>query len=522
MQVEEAEPWLESTPTPVIQKTTWGSKPNHVDVYQATTVTVPEKRDVIHQVFASVIAASFHIVVGVAMAYSAILIPQLEAPESDIKVTLTESSWLASVLVLIVPVGALMAGVIMEYVGRLNTIVIAGIPCLLGWILIATSSSFTMLLFGRLLTGISSGFGTSPAIVYITEVAQPELRGSLISFCPTLASLGMVLIYAQGAYVSWRMAAWLNLIYILLPVTLVFLCIPESPVWLVARGEVEKAEKSLLWLAGKRTSAARQQLAAMVKSQDMKAIVASTAKSRLSAFLRPAGYKPLCILCGLFLIQQFSGIYITLFYAVTYFEDAGSSVDPSIATILVGAVRCFMSLCNTALMKRFGRRPLCMLSGCGMAICMIVSGFFTLHYSKGGTTGSWVPVACMLLYVCTSMIGLLSIPWTMTAELFPTEIRGIAHGIVISVAHVIMFGAVHSYRSLTSFLGGAHGVQWFFAAVSLVGSLFVWLFLPETHGVALKDFENYFNNNTLYIGQKKKEALSKVVVEDTSKELTKS
>lgn len=32
--------------------------------------------------------------------------------------------------------------------------------------------------------------GTSPAIVYITEVARPDLRGSLISLAPTLASLG--------------------------------------------------------------------------------------------------------------------------------------------------------------------------------------------------------------------------------------------------------------------------------------------------------------------------------------------
>jgi hypothetical protein len=35
-----------------------------------------------------------------------------------------------------------------------------------------------------------TGMGTSPAIVYITEVAKPELRGALIATCPTLASFG--------------------------------------------------------------------------------------------------------------------------------------------------------------------------------------------------------------------------------------------------------------------------------------------------------------------------------------------
>jgi hypothetical protein len=41
--------------------------------------------------------------------------------------------------------------------------------------------------------------GTSPAIVYITEVAKPELRGALIATCPTLASFGKVITWAHSA-----------------------------------------------------------------------------------------------------------------------------------------------------------------------------------------------------------------------------------------------------------------------------------------------------------------------------------
>jgi predicted MFS family arabinose efflux permease len=60
-------------------------------------------------------------------------------------------------LVLVVPVGALLAGFIMEYVGRLNTIKIAAVPCLIGWLLIAIGSNFGTVLCGRLLTGVSAG-----------------------------------------------------------------------------------------------------------------------------------------------------------------------------------------------------------------------------------------------------------------------------------------------------------------------------------------------------------------------------
>lgn len=133
----------------------------------------------------------------------------------------------------------------METVGRLRTLQIGSIPCVAGWILIALSTNVPMLLVGRLLAGLATALATSPAIVYITEVARPELRGSMISFGPTLASFGMVLSYLKGAYLDWRLVAWLNIIYAVVPVVLVELWVPESPVWLVSKGRIEDAKKSL-------------------------------------------------------------------------------------------------------------------------------------------------------------------------------------------------------------------------------------------------------------------------------------
>lgn len=46
----------------------------------------------------------------------------------------------------------------------------------------------------------ATGIGTSPAIVYITEVAKPELRGALIATCPTLASFGKTDTFRQSLY----------------------------------------------------------------------------------------------------------------------------------------------------------------------------------------------------------------------------------------------------------------------------------------------------------------------------------
>ncbi|XP_011861463.1 PREDICTED: facilitated trehalose transporter Tret1-2 homolog isoform X1 [Vollenhovia emeryi] len=474
-------------------------------------------RNAIREIVACIVAASFHIAVGFTMAYSATLIPHLEKEGAELHATKEQTSWIASLAVVSAPVGAVLGGFLMETFGRLKTLQIGAIPSVIGWILIACSTNIPMLLVGRLLTGLATALATSPAIVYITEVARPELRGSLISFGPTLASFGMVLCYVKGAYLHWDIVAWLSIIYSIVPIILVQLFVPESPVWLVSKGRIDDAKKSLEWLyknevSESKTSVAEVQFITIMKENEIKLSEQrrskhGTASSKWRGFLKPTGWKPMAILFLLFSFQQFSGIYITLFYAVTWFQEVGSGVNEYIASILVGVTRFLCSMVNTWLLRRYKRRILCIISSFGMALCMIVSGYYTLNIKNGDRSGYWVPVACLLLYVCTSMIGMLTIPWTMTAELFPTEIRGFAHSVSYSIANLLMFAALQSYRSLQTFLGGSYAVQWFFAGVSVGAAIFVWLMLPETHGKKLSEIEEYFHNNFLALGAKKKDRI---------------
>lgn len=221
----------------------------------------------------------------------------------------------------------------MDVIGRVNTIKVAVLPGVLGFVMVAMATDIYWILAGRISMGIACAIGISPAYVYITEIARPELRGSLISLAPTIASLGMVIAYIIGAIVDWRLTAWFATSLAILPIIFVQLVVVESPTYLVSKGRIEDAAKSLTYLYKKypkpdtTESLADMHLRALIRENE-KRIADKTKVSSIGdvtseesvwrELLKPTGYKPLTILFFLFLIQQFSGIYVTLFYSVTF------------------------------------------------------------------------------------------------------------------------------------------------------------------------------------------------------------
>ncbi|RZC37903.1 facilitated trehalose transporter Tret1-2 -like, partial [Asbolus verrucosus] len=460
-------------------------------------------KNLLPQMLASAIGGLFHVVVGISLAYSAILLPQLNYEDSDLKVTKSQESWIASVITITIPVSGMMCGFLMDGLGRLNTIRLAMVPAVVGWAVIATAKSVHAMIIGRIITGFAA------AVI-----------------------AGVVLVYLHGWLMTWRTVAWVCIVYAAVPFLLLTF-IPESPAWLLAKGRNEQAKRSLDWFSryqpqpqNRSQSFAQMQFDHLLKEQEEKERTlerSGSLSTRIRELLKPTGYKPLLILLGLFVFQQFSGIYITLFYSVTFFQEVGSEIDPYFASILIGGVRFFMSIVNTYMLKRFCRRTLILYGSAAMAVCMFVSGLYTYWIKEGVTTLHQVPVAAILLYVVASMVSLLSIPWTMTAELFPIEIRGLAHSIVYSSAYFIMFVSIQSYNNLKLAFSGVAGLQWFFAVTSLAGLVYAYVLLPEAHGVKLADIQDYFRYNNIYIGGvRTKESVQRKLNREQKEELMKS
>ena len=103
--------------------------------------------------------------------------------------------------------------------------------------------------------------------------------------------------------------------------------VPESPFYLVGRGQLLEAEESLRRLrsSSQDVSIELKRLETAKRSQD------NIGSISLSTLLTDKRYlKPFVIAMSLMFLQQFGGVNAIMFYTQTIFEKAGSSLDPGL------------------------------------------------------------------------------------------------------------------------------------------------------------------------------------------------
>lgn len=81
--------------------------------------------------------------------------------------------------------------------------------------------------------------------------------------------------------------------------------------------------------------------------------------------------KALFITVSMYFFQMSSGITFFMFFATQIFERAGSSIEPYLATIIIGLTSLLGSIIVPIFIDKFGRRTLLIISTGGCTICMV-------------------------------------------------------------------------------------------------------------------------------------------------------
>ncbi|CAL7933225.1 unnamed protein product [Xylocopa violacea] len=462
---------------------------------------------VVKQVLAAVVAQLGTINTGMTFGFSAIALPQLQEPNSTIPIVegSSEESWIASMSSIGTPIGCLVSGYMMDVLGRKRSLIITEIPALLGWVLIAFATNIHMIYAGRFFVGLGSGMVGAPARVYTGEVAQPHLRGMLTAFASIGVSTGVLIEYALGSALTWNTCAAISGILPLAALLLMFL-FPETPSYLMSRSRPEKARKALQQFRGS-TCNINQEMETLINFSNKNNIKRLTGLREItSALLKPNALKPFTLLFLYFLIYQWSGTNVITFYAVEIFQDSGATLNKYLAAVILGIVRLASTIAACILCRRCGRRPLTMVSSVGCGLSMVGLGGYMWLKTYWVTNSlpilaTWFPVVCIFSYTITCTLGFLVIPWVMIGEVYPVQVRGIIGGLTTMTAHLFIFTVVKTYPFLASAIT-RHGTFILYGCISLFGTIFFYLCLPETKGKTLQEIEDYFSgrNSNLKTG----------------------
>ena len=144
-----------------------------------------------------------------------------------------------------------IGGTLAEMIGRKRTLIIGQLCILIGWAVVYFAKQFLILLLGRFLVGFGIGTSLPVTTLHLSEISLIKMRG-------TLSMMGY-LVMNMGCIYSFTMASQLSLKSLIIVTTipsilfLVFsVFLPESPVWLMKKGQIENSQKSLLALRGSR------------------------------------------------------------------------------------------------------------------------------------------------------------------------------------------------------------------------------------------------------------------------------
>ncbi|KAF8012513.1 hypothetical protein BT93_I0617 [Corymbia citriodora subsp. variegata] len=372
----------------------------------------------------------------------------------------------------------------------LQSLMIAAVPNVLGWLAISFTKDSSFLYIGRLLGGFGVGVISYVVPVYIAEVSPENMRGTLGSVNQLSVTIGTLLAYLFGLFVNWRILAILGSLPCIILIPGLFF-IPESPRWLAKMGLTQEFEASLQILRGFDTDISLEvdEIKSSVESTDEKTTVG------IAELMKKRCWFPLMVGIGLLMLRQLSGINGVFFYSTTIFESAGIS-SSNVATVGLGAIQVLATGVATYLTDKAGRRLLLIVSSCAMTMSLIfVAVVFYIESSASEDSQLYsimgiLSVVGLVAFVITFSLGMGSVPWLIMSEILPANIKGLSGSMATLANWTTTWLITLTANLLLDWSTG--GTFTIYAAVAACSAVFVILFVPETKGRTLEEIQSSF------------------------------
>ena len=151
-----------------------------------------------------------------------------------------------------------------------------------------------------------------------------------------------------------------------------------------------------------------------------------------------------------------------------------------------------LGMLTTAILPEMNRRPQFILGAISLALHMFLLAADThLGVSTSVPSLNYFPVILLVSYAFNFGIGIGTIPFTLTGEVFPQHLRTYGCAIATASRYVMQFIQRKFFFFSVSYLGlgGTYCIQ---ASIALFGSVFAFCLLPETRHKTFTELEHIF------------------------------
>lgn len=430
-----------------------------------------------------------YIIAGITSGYASVFIVQASDTEG-LKITKSEASWIASIVVVPMAPAGLLCGFLLNKIRKKTVLIIITLFEILAWVIMYGSTSVTGILIGRALSGIASAMGSPIIPPYLAEISHPNMRGLYLCMVLLGISLGLLVIHVLGAFFTWNMCALITALILVVYFCLV-LYLNETYAWYLRNDNIEETKKAFCWYRGK-SACSMLELEKLLAKRHENASNNYTKKQILHLCLSKLLLMPLAISTVGMLTMHLSGMKPIMFYSISIVSQVIPSLDQYTSTIVVDIIRIFMTCVGCVLINKFPVRPLFIISGIGSAIShFCFAAFFSYTVNSVDQTYPILALIALISYTAFSSIGIAPLAWIIAGEIFPFILKGIASGMCCFVYFFSFFIIVKITPEMFDAFGIAGGFV-IFGGCTLWGTITMYFILPETKNKTLKEIEDLF------------------------------
>ncbi|KAL0812132.1 hypothetical protein ABMA28_009510 [Loxostege sticticalis] len=439
---------------------------------------------------------------GLSLALPAIMIVIFMSEDTalDRPMTTIEGSLVASLGCIGGIISTPLAGFAMDYLGRKRSAVISAAVGVLSWALLAFSNKVEVVLTSFFIAGVAGAiFLIVP--VYVSELCEDSIRGTLTSGAVVFYGLGMLLGFIFGEFMDYKTIVYVGLTSSAVGMALLAI-LKESPTLLMKKGLEDEAAKAMGFYRNSKPDSKvvvqeidkiRRSLApesqSEVKPEEEKltaefAAVAPAEKLSMWQFFKKSRSTQRALALTLFLMTVcvFQGMIVVQMYAIPLFSEAipPEVLSPNWCSALLSAVSVISGLIAAYLTDAAGRRPLFIYASIAAGVCCFGLGTqLHLHWGPG-----WITAVFIYFFCSAYAFGSGTVPFLLMAELFLPEVRSVMSMICLEWAWSCSFTALFLFNPLVAAVG-IGPVFYFFTTVCFLTAVFAFFFLPETKGLTV-------------------------------------